>query len=406
VSFQSESLTQANVAANAATVQEGSKASNLAGRARLFFADNLRVALTILVVVHHVAVVYAANAAFYYVEPPDAKDLLAYLPLVVFELFNQAYFMGFFFLLSGYFTPNSFDRKGPGSFFKDRLLRLGIPLLVFIFVLNPISCLGLFWMPASLTGITVSLSWQTFWQMYPQALGVGPLWFVEMLLFFDLGYVLWRRLTKNQAVNRAREIKVPGYPVIGLFILLLAVASYLIRIVVPLGMAIPVLGFPTFAYFPEYLSFFIVGLIAVRNDWLRTIPGSMGKVGFGVALVATIVLFPLALSTKTAFLGHGSWSSAVYALWDSTFAVGMCLGLITLFRRFFNREGRFGRFLSQQAFTVYIIHIPVIVFLAIVLRDIHPQQLLKFALVAVIAVPLSFGVAWLVRKIPFASRIL
>jgi glucan biosynthesis protein C len=96
----------------------------------------------------------------------------------------------------------------------------------------------------------------------------------------------------------------------------------------------------------------------------------------------------------------------VYALWDSTFSVGMCLGLITFFRRFLNRQTRFGRFLSQQAFTVYIIHIPIIVLLALAIRGIHLESLLKFALAALIGVPLCFALAFLVRKIPFASRIL
>ena len=84
----------------------------------------------------------------------------------------------------------------------------------------------------------------------------------------------------------------------------------------------------------------------------------------------------------------------------------MCLGLIVLFRRFFDQPGRLGGFLSQHAFTVYVIHIPIIVFLALALRGIHPEQLLKFGLAAIIGVPLCFAVAYLVRRIPLAARIL
>ena len=109
---------------------------------RLFFIDHLRAALVILVVLHHVALVYgAAEPSFYYFEPPFT-DPLAYLILLVFVLSNQSWFMGAFFLLAGYFTPGSFDRKGPGSFLKARLLRLGIPIILFIFVLSPISSIG------------------------------------------------------------------------------------------------------------------------------------------------------------------------------------------------------------------------------------------------------------------------
>ena len=133
----------------------------------------------------------------------------------------------------------------------------------------------------------------------------------------------------------------------------------------------------------------------------------MGKVGFILALVATTTLFPLAiLSEGTNFFGSGSWQSAVYALWDSTVAVGMALGLITLFRDRFNWSGRFSRFLHQHSYAVYVIQAPIIVFVAVALMGLSLEHLLKFGLAAAITVPLCFAAAYLVLKIPFASRVL
>lgn len=128
-----------SVVGDTAPIQPVSQATS---RVRIFFLDHLRAALTVLVVLHHLAVIYGANAAFYYVEPPAPKDQLAFLLLLAFVLVNQAYFMGCFFLISRYFTPGSFDRKGPGAFYKDRLLRLGIPLTVYAFVLSPIASIS------------------------------------------------------------------------------------------------------------------------------------------------------------------------------------------------------------------------------------------------------------------------
>jgi glucan biosynthesis protein C len=393
-----EQATPERVVRDTIPIQPGPQATS---RMRLFFLDHLRAALTILVVLHHLAVIYGAVAVFYYVEPPDPKDQLVFQ---IFVFVNQAYFMGFFFLISGYFTPGSFDRKGPAVFSKDRLLRLGIPLLVYVLILSPIATISPYLdpTPADVFHVTPPFTWQKF----PLALGVGPLWFAEMLLFFGLGYVIWRLARRTRVQSSARVFGSPGYLAVGLFILGLATSSYLIRMVVPLGVTIPILGFPTLAYLPQYLSFFIFGIIAFRRNWLQTIPGSMGMVGFVVSLVATIVVVPLAISSGGAFLGYGTWQSATYALWDSTFSVGICLALLTFFRRFLNRQIRFGRFLSQQAFTVYIIHIPVIVILALALRGVHLESLLKFILAALIGVPLCFALAFLVRKVPFASRIL
>jgi glucan biosynthesis protein C len=381
-------------------------AANIASQARLIFADNLRTALMVLVVLHHLAVIYGANYPFYYVEPAYS-EVLALIVLVVFQLLNQAYFMGFFFLLSGYFTPGSFERKGLTAFTKDRLIRLGIPLVVFSFVLSPLTFyIGFPHIEASLLanyGITLPLTWQN----YPSFVNPGPLWFIAILLVFDFSYVTWRVATRNRPSRSANDSVLPSHRMTVAYVLALALASYLIRIVVPLGKY--VLGFPSLAYLPQYFTFFLIGIIGYRRNWLRTIPSRMGKLGFVVALVATLTLFPIALIFEVpsaAFLGGGYWQSGVYALWDSAFSVGMCLGLITLFRRRFNYPSRLGLFLSQHSYTVFIIHIPVIVSLAVAMQGVQMYQLFKFGLAAIVGVPLCFGAAFLVRKIPFADRVL
>jgi peptidoglycan/LPS O-acetylase OafA/YrhL len=141
----------------------------------------------------------------------------------------------------------------------------------------------------------------------------------------------------------------------------------------------------------------------------------MGFVGITTALLAFVTLFPLALSGRmfsfaltepAGFVGNGTWQSAVYAFWDSIFAVGMSIGVITLFRRFFNAKTRFGSFLSLHSYTVYIIHTPIIVFVAIALKGIQLTSMLKFGLAAIIVTPICFAVAYIVRKLPLASKIL
>ena len=378
------------------------------GISRLFFIDHLRAALIILVVLHHAAMVYGAAGPFYYVEPPFAYPL-TYLVLLMFALFNQAWFMGALFLIAGYFTPGSFERKGSGSFLKSRLVRLGIPLIIWIFVLSPISSIGYWQMPAELTGITNPLSWQ----VYPFLLGLGVAWFLALLLIFNLGYAVWRWLTKNRGSSSTSEPSSPSYLGIAIFILALALVTYLVRIIIPIGK--DVLDFPTLGYLPQYISLFIVGTVAYRRKWFRTTPGSMGVVGFVTVLVATVLLFPFALSGSLfslevpevwVFLGVGTWRSAVYALWDSIFVVGMSLAAITFFRRFFNQESGFGSFLSQQSYAVYVIHVPIIVFIGIALKGIELAAWLKFGLLAVIAVPTCFVLAYLIRKIPGVSKVL
>jgi surface polysaccharide O-acyltransferase-like enzyme len=341
---------------------------------RLYFADNLRTWMVILVVLQHVALIYNT--------------------LYLFMMLNQAYFMGLLFLLSGYFKPGSYERKGTWQFLKDRLLRLGIPTLVYVFILNPIAGWG-YQMTHSPAGNAVDGHF-----------ALGPMWFAVMLLVFDLGYLAWRTIVKNRP-ERPAAANCPKltFPKVALFTLALAAASYLFRIAVPYG--IPILGFPSPGYLPQYLSFFLIGMLAFQRDWLRSIPGSLGQLGFVLAMLATVILLPAALiGLNSAFIGYGSWQSAAFALWDSIFAVGMSLALITFFRRFFDRGKKFGRFLSQHSFTVYIIHVPVIAFLALALSGLQALPQLKVCLATVIGLPLCFGVAWLVRLIPYAKKII
>jgi surface polysaccharide O-acyltransferase-like enzyme len=233
------------------------------------------------------------------------------------------------------------------------------------------------------------------------------MWFVVMLLVFDLGYLAWRTIVKNRPERLADDApKKLTFPKVALFTLALAAASYLLRIVIPYG--IPVLEFPSLGYLAQYLSFFLIGMLAFRQGWLRSIPGSLGQLGFVLAVLATVILFPTAvfIGSGSKWIGYGSWQSAVFALWDSIFAVGISLALITFFRRFLDGGKKFGRFLLQHSFAVYVIHVPVIVFLMLALSGLQMAALLKFGLAAVVCLPVCFGIAWLIRKIPYAKKIL
>jgi surface polysaccharide O-acyltransferase-like enzyme len=164
------------------------------------------------------------------------------------------------------------------------------------------------------------------------------------------------------------------------------------------------------------ITFFVLGMIASRHDWFRTLPNSIGIVGLVTAIVAGVLLFPLAFSGRFFSLevtpaldnamGNGHWQSAAYALWDSILAVGLCLALIPFFRSIFNEQGRFGTFLSQHSYAVYVIHIPIVVFLAYALREIDLASVLKSVVAAVIVVPTCYAVAYIVRKIPLVSKFL
>ena len=98
--------------------------------------DALRAALTLLVVLHHTAITYGGAGGWFYRELPMSDALSSQL-LTMFCAINQSYFMGLFFLIAGYFTPAAVERHGVAAFVRDRLIRLGVPLLVFAVLIGP-----------------------------------------------------------------------------------------------------------------------------------------------------------------------------------------------------------------------------------------------------------------------------
>ena len=94
---------------------------------RLLYLDNLKVCLTVLVIFHHAGQAYGDGGGWAY-HPSNPAEFMPWI--WHFFSVNAAFFMGLFFLISGYFVPTSFDRQGAKVFMQKKLMRLGIPLLL------------------------------------------------------------------------------------------------------------------------------------------------------------------------------------------------------------------------------------------------------------------------------------
>src|SRR5271165_5258825 len=105
---------------------------------REYYVDRLRSVMVALVILHHTAITYGAIGGWFWREVEPSSSPSGVL-LMLFCTTNQAYFMGLFFLLAGYFTPASLERKGFTRFIGDRFLRLGVLLLAFILILGPLT---------------------------------------------------------------------------------------------------------------------------------------------------------------------------------------------------------------------------------------------------------------------------
>ena len=143
---------------------------------RLFYLDNLRIMLTILVIAHHVGQAYGPTGGFWPVQEAARAAVLG-----PFFTVNRSFFMSLFFMISGYFMVASYERSGFRAFIRSRLIRLGLPVLVYAVVMIP---LRLFMFGVRFT------SWT-------EVFNVDHLWYLEHLLLFSCCYALWRWLRRG-----------------------------------------------------------------------------------------------------------------------------------------------------------------------------------------------------------------
>lgn len=341
-----------------------------------------------LVILHHTAITYGALGGWFYYEIKPSTSPSSMI-LTLFCATNQAYFMGFFFLLAGYFTPGSLERKAYARFLRDRFLRLGLPLLAFCVVLGPLTV-------AMVNASEGRGFWSTFVWFWRHKLFLnGPMWFVQALLIFSLVYCAWRAWfgPSITAAPSARSVPKTGW----WFLSALGVgaAALAIRQVVPTG--VNVIGLQL-GYFSSYIFLFAVGIAAWRHDWLRQLKWQHARpwifiLPFAWLTMPAVIAMAITLDGpgKSNFSGGLSWTAIFYAFWEPFVAWGLIAAWLLLFRRYMNRASGFWAWLNRRSYSVYLIHPVVLVGISLLLRGWAAPALVKF----VVTGTLACAVAWL-----------
>ncbi|MEN6578433.1 MAG: acyltransferase family protein [Phycisphaerales bacterium] len=381
--------------------------STAAGSSRLAFIDNLRTVIIVLVIMVHLSVTYGGEGSWYYKE--GKPDPLSGIVLTLHNGVNQSFFMGCLFLISGYFTPASFDRKGPRRFPIDRLVRLGVPMVFYDLVIHPFM---VYWLGHS--GVIDLGSFGGWAASYYASfhLGRGPLWFVEALLLFSIVYMIWRLVRRTATPSFTGESTAPRGIHLAVLAASLGIASFLVRLWKPIGWSYEPLNFQ-FPFFPQYIVMFILGVVAYRRQWLARISKGVGRLSLVLAAVFALVVSPLmvffgagANGDVSRFMGGLHWQAMVMALWEQSLGVFLTVGLLVLFRERLNCHNRLSQALSASSYATYVIHAPVLLVFTLMIRGVRMYPLLKFAVATVIVVPLCFGLAALIRQLPGVRRIL
>ena len=343
---------------------------NFAPMKRLCYLDNLKVCLTVLVIMHHAGQAYGNGGGWAYTPSNPAE----FMPWIWhFFSTNAAFFMGLYFFISGYFVPRSFDKQGTKQFVHKKLLRLGVPLLF-------------------MGGIISILSGK------PE---IGHMWFVESLLVFCLIYALIRQWV--QPVNEACYSKPT---IIGLLVvaLLMGVGSYFIRQISPQDHWIWPFGIIPLpmepAHYLQYVMMFVLGILAYRFQWLDKMSNSVGFMA---------LLIGIALAMGNYLRDGGPWDAFVwqwFGIYESLMCVFISFGLIWLFREFVSTTSRFWQWCAAQSYGAYMFHLLLMIVLQNAMDSIWIGAFGKFLFIGVVTTVLSFHLTWMVKMIPGFKKVL
>jgi glucans biosynthesis protein C len=356
---------------------------------RLLFIDNLRWSMIILVISMHAADTYSPLGSWYFTDrTPLSPSVL--LTFAAWQMYLQAFFMGLLFFVAGFFVPASFDRKGPGPFVRDRAFRLGLPVLLYMFVVGPVTEYFFAHSWTSTRPTSFANEWIKHIRNGEFLQENGPLWFCLALLIFSLAYAAWPIRAGSSRPTNSTLIS---------FALTMAAFTFLVRVARP----------PSFlnmhlADFPQYILLFLAGILAARGQWIQKLDYATGIRWLVGALTVGFAVW-LAIYIER---GHrGLRQTAAFACWESFACVGISFGLLVFYREKFSTQGRLAKFLSANAFSVYVFHPPIVILGARLLHGVHWHPLLKFAALTLIGVVATYALSAAVfRRIPYLRAIL
>ncbi len=372
-----------------------------ATRSRNAGLDALRATLTLLVLFHHSAITYGAIGGWFYREVPTDGRLETEL-LIFFCTLNQAYFMGLFFLIAGYFTPPAVDKIGSLAYFRERALRLGLPLLFFGFIIGPATIA----LALTAEGKPFVSTLLRLWAR--GTFEAGPLWFVQALLIFATGYLAWRGIASRFRSKHPSASAFPSNVAIALAALATGSAAFALRLIWPVG--VQVYGLQL-AYFASYVVLFVAGCAGSSGKWLESVPEKQRRLWWVISMVAIPILpavvlaAPFVAELKGEALGGWNIPAAVYAFWEPLVAWGLILALLSTYHRVFPSLNAIWAALSRRAYAIYIIHPPVLVAIALLWRSVEAPHFVKFAVTATLTCLACFWIAGLLISLPPVRRL-
>jgi surface polysaccharide O-acyltransferase-like enzyme len=379
---------------------------------RIVALDRARTFGTFLVLLYHSVIDYTVFGN---------GDSMRWLGFDLVALFCDSFFMAFMFLISGLFVHDSLARRGAADYLRHRSWRLGVPLLISIFVLIPIAYYASFLRYHS-AGTTDFSFFHFWWHM----LTIGPWpsgqsWFLWVLLVFDLvAAAVWS--TAPQILNSLGQwIAALRARPIAAFVAfsILSVVTYL-----PMHLAFGDGAWFQPGHYPFpiqtsrillYPAFFFVGVgigaVSLRTGLLAENGPIAGRwavwLAFAVLLYGAILLLVYAHHNWLAdFYSPALWWKVAYGMAFALFNAAMPFTILATSLRLARSSLSLLDAMRPQAYGIYLLHYMFIIWLQYVMYGLALPAGVKAAGVFIGTLSGSWALTVLLRRIPLVARMI
>ncbi len=356
-------------------------------RQRLYFLDNLKAFIILLMVVFHVAMGYTTwDLAWWTVNDTQKHPFFD-----LFVLETDVYIMPVMFMIAGYFAPLILIKKGAAGFWQDKWKRIVLPWLGGVLFIAPFIAYS-----TLLSRMDTPPNYFSFWQndffgpYYQQA----HYWFLGILTLFFLLLTLLYRLNPT-CLNRSNRKSTPSAWFFPAFVLLTAAAFFSANLFFWNDAWINAKYIFVFQPVRILLLFcyFGLGVYAWKHAWFT--PGGYKPrlLPWAVAAVIMLIVFLFYRVTFTLMPDVPLLSKAGHALTHATFSLTATLALTAVFQKYIDSKSYLWRRLAANSYTIYFIHQCVIIPIAYSVQKLDINVWLKYSTVSVVTLILCFLIA-------------
>jgi glucan biosynthesis protein C len=365
-------------------------------RQRLWFLDNLRAIVIVLVIVLHASITYMAYAPeWWYVLDPDRSLSFTAVVLLV-----DVPLMPALFFAAGFFALPSLERRGSRGFVREKLVRLGLPWAFGVVVLAPLVTYMIFVSRGIPTDYLAFWTGDFWGPMFQQAV----YWFLGVLLASFLVLTWVYEASPRLQASRPRT-EVPRTRLFVAFVALTAAGSAIFA---------PIFGLDDWQPFSWlfvvqpariafYAGYFALGVYAERRGWFGP-SGFRPEIGpwFWACVLAGLGYLVFRLEGTPTTLPARTLASILF----SAFCLSTLMAGLAVFQRYLDRAGRAWRLLAENSFGVYYVHPLILYPLAWLLVGVPIPSIAKASALVVITLVASLAIsALLLRRLPGLRRI-